>query len=200
MKNSKTVIIVLCLLVFASAVFRIIPHPWGFTPLFSMAVFGGAMFSNDKKMAFVLPLVSLFVGDVIMQLLYTSHLTIMPGFYQGQWKTYVLFALITTIGFLVNRKTILSEVVSVFCASLAAPTAFFFLSNFMVWAGPDGLRGLNHPRTLDGLILTIQDGLPFYPNNLYSTLLFSVFLFGGYHLVQYTTSGHKLASDKSSSY
>ena len=77
------------------------------------------------------------------------------------------------------------NVLSILISSVAAPTAFFIFSNFVVWAGWQGTRGLNRPRTFEGLMMAYNDAIPFtFPGGIYSTLLFSAILFGGYFLVK----------------
>jgi len=43
--------------------------------------------------------------------------------------------------------------------------------------------------------MSYTDALPFYPNSIYSTLIFSAIFFGGYYLVKKfaTRSNHQLA-------
>lgn len=181
MKTTKSVIIAFVLLVLVAALYRIVPNrPLGFAPQYAMALFGGAVFSHNKKWAFALPVFSMFLSDLLYQLLYNAGVSATPGFYEGQWQNYLLFFLLTAIGFLVKRI----NVINVAIASLAAPTVFFFVSNFLVWAGTQGTRGLNRPKTFDGLVQCYADGLPFYPNSVYATLFFSLVLFGGYFLLK----------------
>ena len=47
------------------AALRIAPHPWNFTPVGAMALFSGALL-KDRRLAFLFPLVALFVGDVFI--------------------------------------------------------------------------------------------------------------------------------------
>ena len=69
-------------------------------------------------------------------------------------------------------------------ASLAAPTIYFILSNFILWAGWTGTRGLGRPKTFDGLLLCYNDAIPFYRTSLYATVIFSAILFGAYYLIR----------------
>lgn len=78
-------------------------------------------------------------------------------------------------------------------ASVAAPTAYFFLSNSMVWMSNSPLAGLGRPKTFNGLILTLGDGLPFYAWSIAATLIFSAVLFGSYFLIA-QRSLHSLAN------
>ena len=189
MKITKSVILALVLMILVSALYRIFPNrPMGFAPQYAMAIFAGAIFIKNKKWAFFLPVFSMFLSDVIYQVLYINSISATPGFYEGQWQNYTLFALLTFIGFLIKKINVLN----VLAASLAAPTVYFILSNFVVWAGWQGTRGLDRPKTFQGLMMCYNDALPFYPNSLYATLFFSLILFGGYHLVKpYWTSHEK---------
>src|SRR5258706_14517994 len=84
---------VIATLVTLSAVLRIVPHPWNLTPIGAMALFSGAMFRN-RWFAFLLPLASLFAGDVfvgfhkLMLIVYGSiGLSIAIGRWLGENKT-----------------------------------------------------------------------------------------------------------------
>jgi uncharacterized membrane protein YhhN len=192
MKNKNAVIISLILLIVVSAVYRVLPRPaglYGFAPQIAMAIFGGAIFRNDKKWAFALPLISMFIGDLLFQILYSNRLSQLYGFYPGQLQNYLLFAVLTVIGFLVKKINVLN----VLLAAIASPTIYFLISNFLVWAGRQGPRGLGRPRTFNGLLLCYNDGLPFYPGSLIGTVFFSVVLFGGYYLLKKSSLQHQHA-------
>ena len=178
MKNNRTVFLSFLLLIIVASLYRVIPgRPFGFAPQYAMAIFGGAMFIKNKKLAFLVPLLSMFISDVLYEILYHAGITTQQGFYAGQWLNYLLFALLTIIGFLIKKI----NVVNVFLAALAAPTVYFLLSNFIVWLGGGGLE---RPKTLSGLLMCYNDALPFYPNSLYATVVFSAVLFGGYFLLK----------------
>jgi uncharacterized membrane protein YhhN len=178
MKITKQIIIALVLLTTVCALYRIVPgRPWGFAPQIAMALFGGAIFINNKKWAFAVPLLSMFLSDVLYEVLYNTGISTMPGFYEGQWQNYLLFALLTTVGFLIKKVNALN----VLLASIAAPTAYFIISNFLVWSAGGGYA---RTKTLTGLMMCYNDGLPFYQNSMYATVFFSAVLFGGYYLIQ----------------
>jgi hypothetical protein len=69
---------------------------------------------------------------------------------------------------LLQRKT----VTRVGLAALASSTSFFLLSNGMVW-----LRGNMYDHTAAGLTQCYAAGLPFYRNDLASTLVFTAIFF-----------------------
>ncbi len=183
MKSNKSLIWTLVALIIVAALYRIIPgRPYGFAPQIAMAVFAGASI-KDKKWAFALPVFSMFVSDLIYQLLYNTGLSPIYGFYDGQVINYCLFASMAFIGMAIRKI----NAVNVFLASLAAPTAFFLLSNFVTWSGLAGLRGLDRPFTFNGLMMAYADGLPFYKMSIIATLAFSLILFGGYYLLTRST-------------
>ena len=181
MKSNKSLIITLLVLIVLAALYRIIPNrPPGFAPQIAMALFGGAMI-KDKKWAFALPVFSMFLSDVLYQALFAAHLSTIPGFYEGQWLNYSLFAGITLLGFTLKRITVLR----VAGYSLLGPTLFFLLSNAYYWltVGIDVQTGLPLNKSFSGLVLSYRQGIPFYRGSLIATVVFSAILFGGYYLI-----------------
>jgi hypothetical protein len=171
MELNKNVFISLGLLLVIAAICRIL----GFAPQLAMALFAGAVI-KDKKLAFAFPIFSMFISDVIYQVLYINGLTPISGFYNGQFTNYLLFAAMTVIGFLMKKI----NVQHVILFSLIVCVAFFLLSNFFVWnAG----SGLGRPHTFAGLMQAYEDGLPFLRNSIYTTLVFSGILFGAWKLI-----------------
>jgi hypothetical protein len=175
MRSNKNLLITLAIMIIVAALYRVIPNrPMGFAPHWAMALFGGAII-KDKKLAFALPIFSMFVSDLLYHLLYINGLTQISGFYEGQVTNYILFAGMTVIGFLMKKINILN--IAVF--SLVICTAFFLLSNFFVWnAG----GGFGRPHTFAGLMQSYEDGLPFFRNSIIATLAFSAVLFGAWKL------------------
>lgn len=179
MKISKQVIISFILLVIIASLYRIMPgRPFGFAPQIAMAIFGGAVI-KDKKLAFLLPLLSMFVSDVLYEVLYRNGVGNIKGFYEGQITNYILFGSLTVFGFIVKKLNIARIAI----ASFAAPTVYFLISNFMVWLSNSAEAGLGRPKTFNGLMQCYNDGLPFYPWSLASTFIFSAILFGAYYLL-----------------
>lgn len=176
MKLSKYTLLSFLMLVVLAALYRAIPgRPWGFAPQFAMAIFGGAVIA-DKKLALILPLLSLLISDVIYEALYINGFFEIKGFYEGMWINYIIFGSLTFIGFFIKP----GKITSIAKGVVAAPTLFFIVSNFIKWAGNGGYqRGM----TFNGLIQTYIDGIPFYGNSLVATAVFGAFLFGTYHML-----------------
>jgi hypothetical protein len=167
------------LLIVIASLYRIMPgRPYGFAPMIAMAIFGGAVI-KDKKFSFLLPLLAMFVSDALYQLLYMNGVGNIPGFYDGQVINYLLFGGLTIFGFFIKNF----NVKRIAIAAISAPTAYFLISNFLVWASSSPLAGLSRPKTFSGLMMCYADGLPFYPWSVASTFIFSAILFGSYYFM-----------------
>jgi hypothetical protein len=180
MKSNNKIVWSFLLLVIIAALYRIIPgRPYGFAPQWAMAVFAGAVI-KDKKWALIIPVLSMFISDLLYQVLYIGGVTNMQGFYEGQWQNYILFTLLVFVGFAIKKL----NVVQIAMGSLAAPTLYFLVSNFLVWASNGSIRGLGRPKTFNGLMLCYSDGIPFYKTSILATLVFSAILFGTYAFIR----------------
>jgi hypothetical protein len=179
MKITKQLAGSFILLIVIASLYRIMPgRPYGFAPMIAMAIFGGAVI-KDKKFSFLLPLLAMFVSDALYQLLYMNGVGNIPGFYDGQVINYLLFGGLTVFGFFIKNFNVKRIVM----AAISAPTVYFLISNFLVWASSSPLAGLSRPKTFSGLMMCYADGLPFYPWSLASTLIFSAILFGSYYFM-----------------
>ena len=45
--------------------FRLIPHPANFSPIFAIALFGGTYLA-DRRLALIIPLAALFISDLFI--------------------------------------------------------------------------------------------------------------------------------------
>lgn len=186
MKLNRSVLLAFALLILAASLYRAWPgRPFAFAPQMAMALFAGAIIKN-RKLAFLLPIVSLLFSDLLYQALYMSGHSSIQGFYQGQWVNYLLIAGIVCFGFLLKKISVLR----VAAFSMAGSVLFFLASNFTVWMGGGGF---SRPKTFDGLLLCYYDGLAFlrdyglvngfYGNLFIGDLFFCAALFGSYYLL-----------------
>ena len=147
----------------------------GFSPVIAIALFSG-MIIKQRGASFLLPLLALFISDALIEVFYQQGLFPYGGFYSGQWKNYVLLLLSTLIGWGLKGNTYTSLLVG----AIAAPTAYFLVSNFMVWTGGH----VSYPRDFNGLMTCYAAGLPFYKNALIGMFVFlPVILFTYNYLV-----------------
>lgn len=151
-----------------AAMSRLFPHIPNFTPIAAMALFGGVYFS-DKRLAFVIPLVAMFLSDIAIQLIFGW------GFHNTMIYVYISFILTSLIGLMVRRNV---TFLSVTTGSIASSILFFIITNFGVWAASDFQLGLS------GLTTTYILGLPFFAPTLLGDLFFNTILFGAFYLAQ----------------
>lgn len=177
MKLNKSTIIIFLVIVVLAAGYRLFPdRALGFAPQIAIALFAGAVIKN-RAWAVIVPILSMFLSDLLFQFCYVMGWTNLAGIYAGQFTNYVLFAGIAFLGyFLRNLKPI-----RIAAGSLIAPTVYFLLSNLAVWMTTGGYA---RPKTWEGLLMTYADGLPFYQGSLVATVFFSVVLFGGFFVIR----------------
>ena len=180
MKLNKSNLLVLFILILACALYRVWDsRPMGFAPQIAMALFAGSI-SKDKRFAFLFPVLSLFISDLLYQFLYSQGLSTIKGFYEGQWQIYLMIASITIIGFFINKN----KIGQIFIGSLAGAVYFFLISNFMVWIGGGwDINNQPYPRSFSGLMLCFSEALPFFKWSVLSTLLFNGVFFGSFYLL-----------------
>ena len=180
MKLNRSNLLILLILILACALYRVWDsRPMGFAPQIAMALFAGSI-SKDKRFAFLFPILSLFISDLIYQILYIQGLSTIKGFYSGQWQNYLLIASITIIGFFINKN----KIGQIFVGSLAGAVYFFLISNFMVWIGGGwDINNQPYPRSFSGLMLCYTEALPFFKWSVLSTLLFNGIFFGSFYLL-----------------
>ena len=168
MKLNYKLLMFTCLLVLVSTLSKLYlasKIEWsGFSPIVAIALFAGMMI-KDKSVSFLLPLASLFISDVIIEVLFRCKLFPFEGLYSYQILNYSLILLTTLIGWILKGK----QVNRVLGAAFIAPTLFFVLSNASVWAFASPLM---YPHNLAGLFECLVAGLPFYAHSLIATIVF----------------------------
>jgi len=159
----KTQLFAVSTIIFALAMFRLLPHWPNVSPVAAMALFGGAYFA-DKRMAFIVPFVALFLSDLIL------------GLHNSMIFVYAGFGLTVGIGFLLHKKVTLTNTVF---AVVASSVLFFLLTNFGAW-----LTSALYVKSAEGLMQAYVAGIPFFQNSLLGNMVYAAVIFGGYHLLQ----------------
>ena len=154
MKFNRSTLLSFLLLIVAASLYRVWDgRPFGFAPQIAMAIFGGAVI-KDKRLAFVLPLLSMLLSDLLYQALYVNGLRSIQGYYSGQCVNYLIFAGLTVFGFLMKKI----NAINVLGFSVGGSVLFFLVSNFSVWMGGGDL---GRAATFEGLLLCYGDALAF---------------------------------------
>jgi hypothetical protein len=174
--NKKTIWFLIVLVV-CSIIYRVLPNRIeNFNPLYTISLFSGFIYSNNKKFAFLAPLAALFLSDIVYQVLYINGLGTIQGFYGwGQILQYASMLLVAAVGFFIPKSNVASATIG----GVVGASVFFIFSNFFVWA--EGM-GFNHSFTFNGLAKCYADGIPFFKATLLSSVIFSVLVFMVYNL------------------
>ncbi len=159
----NTRLVTLTLIIFAIALFRLLPHPPNISPVAAMALFGGACFS-DRRVALLVPFLALLLSDLVL------------GLHDTMVYVYAGFALTVVIGFWVGRDPRATRIST---AVIASSLLFFLITNFGAWL----TSGL-YPLTAQGLVQAYVAGIPFLQNSLIGNIVFTALLFGGFALLQ----------------
>lgn len=154
-------------MILAGVASRFIPHLPNFTPIGAMALFGGAVL-NRKHVAYLIPVVSLFISNLIFELVRSGE-----GFNSQLLWVYGSMLLITRLGIFLQERDHRQSMVM---ASLAGSLLFFVVTNFGVWAA--GFYG-NGLTTLVNYYVT---GIPFFGNTILGDLFYNALFFGGFAL------------------
>lgn len=149
--------------IFAAAIFRLLPHWPNFTPIAAIALFGGTYISR-KSLAFAIPILAMLVSDAII------------GFHSNMLAVYISFSIIVMIGFLVRKKIRFG---SVLIASVSGSVIFFILTNFSSW-----ISSPLYAKTWEGLVTCYIAGLPFFNNGIMGDIFYNAIIFGGFYFIQ----------------
>ena len=186
MKKLNLNISLITIIIFLAAATRIFPHPPNFSPIMAIGIFGAAHFTR-KWYAFLIPLVAIWLSDmVINNLIYSSSSNQFIWFYSGFYWQYFSYIIIILTGVMIFRNKI--SISKTFGASISSSAIFFIISNFGVWFGSS-----MYPKNLSGLATCYAAGIPFLHNTILSNVLFTTVLFGSYFLIQtqYSTINDK---------
>src|ERR1041385_8609061 len=143
MKLTKQMIIFYFIVIAVTTLVKVICAPRidlsGFSSVMAVALFAGLAI-REKKFAFLLPLLALFISDVLLQVLHVVNLFPYSGFYGGQIYNYALFILLTLIGSAFHNF----RTAGIVAAAFIGPTVFFLLSNFIVWKTQGAAMGYSN--------------------------------------------------------
>jgi hypothetical protein len=150
-------------LVGLGAVLRLMPHLPNFTPIAAIALFGGVYLKRGH--ALLLPVAALFISDLFI------------GFdsWRGRTVVYGSFMLVGLIGLLIRKRKSLAIVVG---GSLAGSLVFYLITNF-AFLYPQTM----YPHTLQGVMQSYINALPFFRYSLLGDLIYTGLLFGAYELI-----------------
>jgi hypothetical protein len=141
-----------------------------FTPVGAVALFGGTYFT-DKWKAYLVPLLTLLISDLLIDYFKYNHL----GLYSGAWLIYLSFAIMVFIGTYIKKV----NPVNIILASVGAVGIHWLLTDIEPW--------ISNPAYSTGLLGYMQSlnaALPFEVKMLAGHLFYCAILFGGFELAK----------------
>lgn len=143
---------------------RLLPHPFNFTPIAAIALFGGVYLS--RKTAIVLPMAAMAISDVFI------------GYYELKLMLFVYssFLICVLLGFWLKKHKKWQLILG---SSVLSAVIFFLLTNFAVWAFTSW-----YAKTLSGIIQCYLLALPFFRNTLLGNLFYVTVFFGSYEIIE----------------
>lgn len=163
---------VLSTAIMVAALSRLIPHPSNFTAIGAMALFGGCYFS-DKRIAYVVTVLALFLSDVILNSFIYNHTFTLT--YSGFLWIYASFILTVVMGTFIKKVSI----GNVLLMGILAALLHWVISDFGVWMGSS-----LYTKNFAGITECYTAALPYLRNMLLGNILFSALMFGAYELAQ----------------
>ncbi|QQL51432.1 DUF6580 family putative transport protein [Mucilaginibacter ginkgonis] len=167
--------LVLILMIVAAAAMRLVSFKYqqlsNFTPVGAIAIFGGTYFT-DKWKAYLVPLITLFVSDIIINYLYFHKLILWTSyapFVYGSFLAMVFF------GTLIKKV----NVVNVILASVGGVLIHWLLTDIHPW-----LNGPEYSKGIMGYFHSLWNAIPFEKNMLLGDLIYGTILFGAFELAK----------------
>lgn len=162
--HARCLMWVTVLVILATTIYRVLPHPYNVAPVGAMFLLGGLYLPRRSFMALTIPFAAVVISDVMLYYRWDGSL-----FHAGRLVDYGAFALITLIGRWASVRPLGARAVCV----VATPVVFYLVSNFGVWLGSDYAGSGMYPRDLSGLISCYVAALPFFQGTLIGDGLFA---------------------------
>ncbi|WP_343690692.1 DUF6580 family putative transport protein [Chitinophaga sp.] len=186
MKKDTRENLMIAALIFLAIISRVITNNlqlWNFNAIGAAALFGGMMIRN-KRVAYLLPILTLFISDLFLQLF--TNVQTFYGAYIGQlFFVYGAFLLTARIATRIKK----ADALTVLIASVGTGVLFFLVTNFGTF-----LTTNLYPHTFSGLVSCYAAGIPFYKegdlfssfalNGILGNVFFSAVLFGAHALIK----------------
>ncbi|MFA6098141.1 MAG: DUF6580 family putative transport protein [Patescibacteria group bacterium] len=162
-KNIVIQSVILVIIIAASFIMRLVPHPVNFIPIGALALFSGSYIKS--KWGVILPVAVMVASDLII------------GVHSLVLFTWGSFLLIGMIGWWIRKNRNIWRVAG---GTLAGSVLFFLVTNFAVW----GFTPL-YQKSVAGLVNCFYMALPFFRNTALGDLFYVGVFFGLYEAVMH---------------
>jgi hypothetical protein len=169
---------IIVIMIILAAFSRLLPHPFNFTAVTAIGLFGAAYFRNEKHFAFIIPISAMILSDIWLEFINGF------GFHSGTWLVYSTFALVIAFGLFILKKV---NLLSIVLASLGGSLIFFLITNFALFYPASTVNNPalgQYTHDFSGIVASYTAGLPFLKNAIVGDLFFSGLLFGSFELVK----------------
>lgn len=143
---------------------RFIPHPPNFTAIGAVALFAGATLTS-KRLALALPLVALFLTDLLI------------GLHNTMIFVYLAFVVVGLLSRAYLKQD--QKVAKLLLASLSSSLIFFLITNFGVWV----MQSM-YSKDFAGLTQCYLMAIPFLETQVLGDLFYSAALFASLEMIR----------------
>lgn len=150
---------------------RLVSHEWNFTAMGAVAVIAGFLISS-RPLALGTVLGSLLISDYFIQ------------FHNTMIAVYLGYALMALIGIFMASNKFSRIIVTSFIGSVT----FFVVSNLGVW-----FEGQLYPQTFQGLVSCFEMAVPFFKNEMISTMILAPALYYSFNALAKTVAAEQSA-------
>ncbi len=148
-----------------AALLRLVPHPPNFTPVGSIALFGGARLRGWQ--AYLVPVLAMLITDPIL-----SRMSGFPAYSWASLVIYSCFVINVILGRAFLRHS--SSPARIAAIALAGSVQFYLITNFCAWLGHVTV----YPRSFAGLAECYIAAAPFFGWTVLGDLFYTGVLFG----------------------
>lgn len=171
------------ILIVVAALLKLLTFPYSINPIIAISFFSGVLF-KDKKWAFTMPLLAMFLSDCLMEIFRDGQ-----GFYGwGQSGNYLSLMAVTLFGTFIAK----SKPGQLIAGSVSASILFFLLSNSNVFLFDNsGFYGTGFA----GWINCLVAGIPFLERGIFTDLSFAAVLFATHHFLSHSIVKENLSAE-----
>ncbi len=166
-------------LIAIAVVFRMFPILPNFQPIMGIALFAGYVFSDNKKIAFLIPIIAMLASDIFLELFSTTLFGYHIGFHNTILFVYSAFLLVVLQAnlFIKNIKFL-----TILLNAIGGSIIFFIVTNLGAWLFGSNIYNMPYDKSLTGFTECFVAAIPFYKNSMISSVIFSFVIFGAYSL------------------
>jgi len=162
-KQTKITLAIFAVVITASFIMRLVPHPSNFIPIGALALLSGVYIKS--RWGILLPLVIMAASDLIIG---------MHSLVLFTWGSFLLFGV---IGWWIRKN---KNILRIMGGSLAGSIIFFLVTNFAVWVFTP-----LYSKTVIGLFDSYYMAIPFFRNAALGDLFYAGIFFGVFEIAYY---------------